>query len=172
MIGSQNRVHLLAQELKKILDVQAMPHRREGREILLRQPKQPHRRIHPSPIFRVRRPRMLFLQMNKSARRLDQPLEKISVLRFRLQPKVLEHIMRLVVALLIPALEKADVAGMLRDLVRCARLRLLVQLFHHPGNSLAFGHGTLSLVSAEMTGNRARMVFPRRADGHTATGDG
>jgi hypothetical protein len=37
---------------------------------------------------------------------------------------------------------------------------------------LAFVHGKLSFVSAEMTGNRARIVFPRRADLTTAAGDG
>jgi len=172
MIGNQNRLRLSLQEPEEFFDIEAMPYGCEGCEVFFRQPKQPYRRIHPAPIFGMRWSRVLLLQMDEAAGRLDQPLEIIGVLRFRLQPQMLEHIMRFVVALLIPASEKADIAGMPRNLAPRVLGRLLLQLFHQPGNSLAFVHGTLSLVSAEMTGNRARRVFPRRADGHTATGDG
>jgi hypothetical protein len=61
---------------------------------------------------------------------------------------------------------------MLRDLIARLPGRRVAQPFQQPGNSLAFIHTTLSLVSAEMTGNRARIVFPRRAEVHTATGEG
>ena len=172
MIRSQNRLDLAPQQPEKILDIKAVPCRREGREILFREPKQAHRRIHPPAVFRVGRPGMLFLQMHKPARGLDEPLEVVCVLRFRLQPEMLEHIVRFVIALLVPATKEADVAGMLRDLGRHVRRRRGAQFFHQPGNSLAFVHGKLSLGSAEMTGNRARIVFPRRAGVRTAAGDG
>ena len=172
MVGSENRVHLSLQEPEKILDIKAMPRRPERREISLGQPKQPHRRIHPPPILRVRRSRILFLQMDEPACRLDQPFEIIRILRFCPQPEVLEHIVRFVIALLIPATEKTDVAWMPGNFGRRLLRRRAAQLFYQSGNSLAFVHGKLSLVSAEMTGNRAPIVFPRRADVRTATGDG
>jgi hypothetical protein len=80
--------------------------------------------------------------------------------------------MRLVITLLIPTAEKTEITGMLRDLVALLPARCVTQLFHQPGNSLAFAHGALSFGSAEMTGNRAPIVFPRRADVRTAAGDG
>ena len=43
--------------------------------------------------------------MDEAAGCLDEPLEIIGVLRFRPQPKMLENIVRLVIALLIPAAE-------------------------------------------------------------------
>ena len=171
MIGSENRIHLSLQEPEKILDIEAMPDGPERREIFLGEPKQPHRRIHPSPVLGMGRPRMLLLQMHKPAGRLDQPFEIIRILRFRLQPKVLEDIVGFVVALLIPAAEETDVARVPGNFAR-RLLRRRAQLFHQSGNSLAFVHGKLSFVSAEMTGNRARIVFPRRADVTTAAGDG
>jgi len=85
---------------------------------------------------------------------------------------MLEDIVRFVIALLIPATKKAEVTGMLLEFVGRFISRDAAQLFHQPGNSLAFVHGTLSFSSAEMTGNRAPIVFPRRADVRTAAGDG
>ena len=73
---------------------------------------------------------------------------------------MLEDIMCLIVALLIPTAKKAHVTGMLRDLVGCLFRRRAAQLLDEPGNSLAFVHGELSFVSAVMTGNRARILFP------------
>ena len=161
---------MATQELEKIFNIKPMPPRRVGREVSLRQPKQADRRVHPPPIFRVRRPRVLFLQMDKPARRLDQPFEINRVLRFRPQPEMLEDIVRFVVTLLIPAAEKTDVTGMLRDFLARGRGRRTAQLLHQPGNSLAFVHGKLNLVSAEMTGNRAPIVFQRRAGVRAASG--
>src|ERR1051326_6297037 len=112
MIGVENGVHLSAQELEKILHIKAMSHRAEGREIFCREPEQSHRRIQSPPIFRVRRPCVLLLQMHEPAGGLDQSLEKIRVVRFRSQPKMLEHVVRFIIALLIPALEEADITRM------------------------------------------------------------
>ena len=172
MIRGENRIDMSPEEPEKTLDIQPMPHGREGREIFFRQPEQTNRRVHSPPIFRVGRPHMLLLQMDETAGRLDEPLEIICVLRFRPQPEMLEDVVRFVVALFIPATKKAKVTGMLRDFVGRFISRGAAQLFHQPGNSLAFVHGTLSFGSAEMTGNRAPIVFPRRADVRTAAGDG
>ncbi len=166
MIGGENAIYLPSEETEKILDIKAVPRRPERREISLGQPKQPHRRIHPPPILRVRRSRILFLQMDEPACRLDQPLEIIRILRFCPQPEVLEHIVCFVIALLIPAAEEADVTWMPGNFGRRLLRRGAAQLFYQSGNSLAFVHRKLSLVSAEMTGNRARIVFPEGRSGH------
>ncbi len=161
MIASQDRVHLPAQELQKRRQIEAMPPRQIRREIFLRQPEEPHRWIHPPPIFWMRRTRVLFLQMHEPTCSLDQALKIIRVLRFCPQPKMLENVVGFVVTLLIPAAEKPQVAGMLRDLVGRARGRAAAQFFDQLGNSLAFVHGKLSFVSAVMTGNRTPILFPR-----------
>ena len=52
--------------------------------------------------------------MNKSPGRLDQSFEKVRVLGLRLEPDLLQNIVRFVVALLIPALEESrDNTGLL-----------------------------------------------------------
>ena len=142
-----------------------MPRGREGREVFLRQPEQPHRRIHSAPVLRVRRSRELLLQMHEAARCLDEPLKIICVLRLRAQPEMLEHVVRFVVALLVPATKEAGVAGMLRNFPALTARGRAAQLFDQPGNSLVFIHGTLNLVFAEMTGNRAGRVFAEEGSG-------
>ncbi len=136
-----------------------MPPRRIGPQVFLREPKEPHGRIHASSVLRMRRPRELLLQMHEPARGLNQAFEVVGVLTFRAQPKVLEHVVRLVVALLVPAKEEPGVARMLRDFPARAARRRAAQLLNQPGNSLVFVHEELNLDSAEMTGNRARRVF-------------
>lgn len=172
MIRSENCVHLSLQKPEKIFDIKAMPHRPERLEIFFGEPKEPHRRIHPPPVFRMGRAGMLFLQMHESAGCLDQPFEIIRILRFRPQPEMLEDVVSFVISLLIPAEKETDVARIPGNFARRALRRRAAQLFHQSGNPLAFVHEALNLVSAEMTGNRARIVFPRRADVITATGDG
>jgi hypothetical protein len=49
---------------------------------------------------------------------------------------------------------------MLRDLIGRFFRRGAAQLLDESGNSLAFVHGELSFVSAVMTGNQARILFP------------
>jgi hypothetical protein len=100
----------------------------------------------------------LLLQMHKTTRRLNQSLEIIRVLRFRFQPEMLEDVVRFVITLFIPTAKKTDVTRMLGDFVRLGAGRCAAQLRDELGNSLAFIHGKLSLVSAVMTGNRARIL--------------
>lgn len=172
MFRGENCIDLLPEQAKKSVDIKPMPGWSVRREIFFRQPKQPHRRIHPAPILWVRRPRMLLLQMHESARRLDQTLEIICVFRSSPEPEMFEHVVRFVIALLVPATEKTDVTGMLRDLARRLVGRRAAQLRHQLGNSLAFVHGELSFGSAVMTGNPARILFQRRAVAHTAAAEG
>lgn len=140
-----------------------MPNRPVRCEVLFRQPEESHRRIHPPAILGMGGPRMLFLQVHKAAGRLNQPFEIIPVLRFGPQPEVFEHVMCFVVALFIPTPKKTEITRMLRDLVRRLIGGGTAQLLDQPGNSLAFVHGALSFVSAVMTGNRTRILFPGRA---------
>ncbi len=60
----------------------------------------------------------LLLQMNERAGGLNQSLEKIRILRFRLQPKLFQDIMRLVITLLIPTLKESKVTGIVRHAPR------------------------------------------------------
>ena len=172
VIGSDDHLHLPAEERQEIRDGEAVPRRREGSEIFFRKPKQTDCGKQTSPILRVRRPRKLLLQMHEPARRLNEALKKIRVLRIGPQPEMLEDIVRFVITLLIPAAKEADVTRMLCDIVRRAVGWRTAQLFDEPGNSLAFVHGKLTLVSAEMTGNRVGTVFQRRAGARTAAAQG
>lgn len=159
MIGGENGVDLAAQQRQKSCQIKPMPDRPERSQIFLRQPKESDRRIHSPPVFRMRRPLELFLQMHETAGCLDEPFEIIGVRGFRAQPEMLEHVVRFVIALLVPAKKEAGVAGMIRNFSTHAPRWRAAQLLDQPGNSLVFVHGTLSLVSAEMTGNRAGRVF-------------
>lgn len=173
MIRGQNRIHLSSEQLEESLKVEPMPQRRVRLQVFLREPKQTHRRIEAPSILGVSRARMLFLQVHKTSRGLDQAFEKIRVFVFRAQPEVLEHVMCFVVALLVPAPKKAEITGMFRNRFRSSVGRCPRQLLHQPGNSLVFAHGKFNLVSAEMTGNRAGRLFARegsRADGAADAG--
>ena len=172
VIGSKDRVDLLSDEMEKRFKVESMPRWRIRRQIVFREPEQTHRRIEPPAVFRVVRPLIVLLQMDKPARGLDQAFEIIRVLRFRPQPEMLKDVVRLIVALFIPAAEEAEITGMLRDVVRRGIGRSAAHFLEEPGNSLAFVHEGRNLGSAEMTGNRARIVFRGRACARTATGGG
>jgi len=72
----------------------------------------------------------LFLQMDKGARRLNQAFEIIRVFVLCFQPKMFEHIVRFVVALLVPATKKTAIEWMVRDIGRSFVGRLAFQLGH------------------------------------------
>src|SRR4026209_1683979 len=93
-----------------------MTSRPEGREILFCQSKQAHRRSQPASMHAVSGKFEMLLQMHEAARGLDQTLKVIRVARGRLQPEMLEDIVRFVVALLIPAAKEPAIAGMLGNL--------------------------------------------------------
>jgi len=68
-------------------------------------------------MFRMRRMLEMFLEMNERARGLDQSFEILRILRRDriVQPYLFQDIVRLVVTLLVPALEKGAIIGMRRD---------------------------------------------------------
>ena len=55
--------------------------------------------------------------MDEAARRLNQAFKVIRILGCRPQPEMLEHVMRFIITLLIPAAEESQVTRMLRDVV-------------------------------------------------------
>jgi len=68
--------------------------------------------------------------MDKGARRLDQAFEIIRVFVLCFQPKMFEHIVRFVVALLIPATKKTAIAWVVRAIGRGFAGHVAFQLRH------------------------------------------
>ena len=108
-------------------------------------------------MFGMRRMFELLLQMNKSARSLDQALEILRVAgrRRRLEPDLFENVMRLVVTLFVPATKKGTVIRMIGNRVTGSCFAA-AQSLHELGNSLAFAHGGRNLAVPAMMGKRAR----------------
>ena len=100
----------------------------------------------------------VFLQMNKGSGRLDQSFEIFCVVGSGLQPKMLEHIVRFVVTLLIPTTKKRAIIWMPRNIrgIRASRFRF--ELAHQLRNPLAFAHGMFKLVAPSMMGKP--FIFP------------
>ena len=152
-------------------------HRREIRQIFFRQSEQTRRRRQAFAMFCMRRMFEALLQVNKSARGLDQALEKICVTRVGVKPKLLKHIVRLVIAQFVPATEKRDIKRMLsqvsvekcvawsrRALARCikaARGRAVFapELTQPLRNPLAFVHGELNLLPAQRMSKPPEISF-------------
>jgi len=138
--------------------MQRVPFRTQWRQILLRETKQANRRSQAAPMFRVRRMFELLLEMNKGAGSLDQALEILRIIGSGclLEPNLLENIVRLIISLLVPALKKRAVIGMIGDRVPTGFCFAAAQFLHESGNSLAFAHGGPNLVAPAMMGKRAR----------------
>ena len=110
----------------------------------------------------------LLLKMNESSSRLNQSFEIVCIGRFALEPKLLEHIVRLVITFFIPAMEKRAIEWMFHD-VSLVRLGVFNnQLGYKPRNPLAFVHEGLNLIAAPMMGKLARFTFP--GDGISVAG--
>src|SRR5438552_4916309 len=73
-------------------------HRREAHQVSFSEPKQTHSRRQTSAVLWMQGMFESLLKMNERAGGLDQPLEKICVMRVGVQPKLLKHIVRLVIA--------------------------------------------------------------------------
>lgn len=114
-------------------------------------------------MFRVGRMFKSLLQMHKGSGGLDQSLEEICVARISFQPKLLEDIVSLVIALFVPATEKRLIKWMLCH-IGPARVHLSAgQLGHEPRNPLAFAHERLNLLAAHTMGKRpAKKLFEER----------
>ena len=89
----------------------------KGRQIFLREPKQPHGWTQAPAMFRMRRMFELLLEMDESPGRLDEALEILRVLSADgvVEPDLFEDIVCFVITLLIPALKKSAIIGMIRQ---------------------------------------------------------
>ena len=94
----------------------------------------------------------VFLQMNKRSGRLNQSLKIFRVVGSRLQPKMLEHIVRFVVTLPIPATKKRAIIWVPRNVCGIRARRFRFQFAHQLRNPLAFAHGMFKLAAASMMG--------------------
>jgi hypothetical protein len=125
-------------------------------------------------MFRVRRMFEPLLQMNEGAGRLDQALKKIRVAGIRVQPELLENIVRFIVMLLVPAPKKGAIKRVLCD-IRLGWIDLVrAQLRHKSRNPLAFVHEELNLQVALMMSKQALIIFfpangPLASDGGIAS---
>ncbi len=114
-------------------DIEAQVARAVGREILLREREESRCRAESAPVLRVPRAEVLFLQMDESARELDEALEKKVVRSRRAQPELLQHIVGFVILTGIEHAEPARVARMqVRFIAREVR--------QHGLNTFAFFH--------------------------------
>ena len=81
----------------------------ETRQALIRELKQTRRGRQTPAVLCVQWVFESLLQMHKCAGSLDQSLKKIRIPRFGFEPELLKDIVRFVVALFIPAVEKRAV---------------------------------------------------------------
>src|SRR5690242_4026568 len=95
----------------------------------------------------------ILLQMNERARGLNQSLEKIIVRGVSIEPKMLEHIVRFVVALLVPAAKIRPIKWMLCDLPGKICV-VTFEVANELRNSFAFVHETLNFSMPQMMGKR------------------
>jgi hypothetical protein len=138
--------------------IERVPLCTQRRQILFCETKQADRWTQPPPVFRMRWMFKLLLQMNKSAGGLDQAFEILRVVGSsrRLEPDLLENIVRLIITLLVPATKKCAVIRMVGNSVAGGFSLAAFQCLHELGNSLAFAHGGRNLVAPAMMGKRAR----------------
>ena len=119
------------------------------RKFPLREPEQTHRGRQAPAMLRVRWVLELFLKMHESACCLDQAFKEIRVTRIRFQPELLEDIVGLIVAPLVPATEKGAVKRVVCD-VRLTEIdSVTTQFSHQPRNPLAFVHGKPNFMAAQ-----------------------
>jgi len=102
----------------------------------------------------------IFLEMNERAGRLDQAFEKIGITRSCFQPKLLEDIVRFIVALFIPAMKERTIKWVLRDRPAPFIHIPAFHVAHQMRNPLAFAHDGLSLIAAQTMSKPRRLTFP------------
>jgi len=143
----------------------------EPRQVPLSEPEQTHRGRQTPAVLCVQWVFKSLLKVDKSARCLDQSLEEIRVTRIRFQPKLLEHIVRLIVALFVPATEKRAVKRMLCDFCMTRVDAVTTQLSHQLRNPLAFVHGKLNLLTAQIMSKPALNSFSERRNRPPQSGE-
>src|SRR6266566_8053265 len=102
----------------------------------------------------------MFLEMNESARGLNQSFEKTVIVCIGAQPKLLENIVRFIIPLLVPALKKRAIKWVPCDLGLVWIDIFSSQLRHESRNPLAFAHRGLNLLAAQMMSKLTRSSFP------------
>ena len=106
----------------------------------------------------------ILLEMDESARRLNQSFEEIVLLGVAIQPKLFQHIVRFVVTLLVPAAKKRAIKWMGHYVA--GRIDLVAfELADKLRNPLAFAHGGLNFIMPQMMG---KPTFP---EGHESVRD-
>ena len=134
---------------------------RESYEIFLGELEQFDCRSQAPAVFGVRRMLEVLLQMHECARGLDQSLEKIIVGSVVVEPKLLQNIVRLIVALFVPAMEIGPIIRIFRHLAGARSDIVALELAHKLRNPLAFVHGALNFITPQMMG---KPTFPEGLD--------
>jgi hypothetical protein len=149
---------MTTEHLPECRQIERVPLRTQRLQILFREAEQSNGRSQPPPVFRVGRMFELLLQMDESTSGLDQAFQVLRVVgrNRRLEPDLLENVVRLIVTLLVPATKKCAVIRMVGDRATGASSFAAFQRLDELGNSLAFVHGGRNLVAPAMMGKRAR----------------
>ena len=130
--------------------------RTEFRQVFFRQLEEFNGRAQTPAVLCVRWVFEVLLEMDESARRLNQSFEEIVVLGVAIQPKLFQHIVRFVVTLLVPAAKKRAIKWMGRYVA--GRIDLVAfKLADKLRNPLAFAHGGLNFIMPQMMG---KPTFP------------
>ncbi len=110
-------------------------------------------------MFRMRRLLKIFLEMNESARGLNEAFEKIVVIGIGVQPELLENIVRFIITLVVPALKKGAIEWVLFDIALGYIDIFRAQFRHKSRNPLAFVHEELNLQVALMMSKQAPIIL-------------
>lgn len=102
-----------------------------------------------------------FSQVNERPRSLDQAFKKVIVRGVRVQPKLLQNVVRLVIKLLVPTTKIGAIERMIRDLA-CKSDRLAFQLADELRNPFAFVHEALNFIMPPILG-KLSFISPGRA---------
>src|SRR5205814_10073572 len=138
--GCNAPIGVSVQKLTESGGVRPVMPRTEPRQVRLREPEQTRRRRQTLAVFCVRWMFEALLKVNESASRLNQSFEIVCIGGFGFEPKLFQNIMRLVIILFIPAMEKRAIKWMLYD-VALAWIGIFgTQLRHKSRNPLAFTH--------------------------------
>ena len=136
--------------------------RTESRQVFFRQLEEFNGRAQTPAVLSVCWVFEVLLEMDKSARRLNQSFEEIVVFGVAIQPKLFQHIVRFVVTLLVPAAKKRAIKWMGRYVA--GRIDLVAfKLADKLRNPLAFAHGGLNFIMPHMMG---KPTFP---EGHESS---
>ena len=136
--------------------------RTEFRQVFFRQLEEFNGRAQTPAVLCVRWVFEVLLEMDESARRLNQSFEEIVVLGVAIQPKLFQHIVRFVVTLLVPAAKKRAIKWMGRYVA--GRIDLVAfKLADKLRNPLAFTHEGLNFIMPQMMG---KPTFP---EGHESS---